>query len=164
MKTTKIISIIVTIILLISASKCEEFPMNPICIENKSEFIIIHHIPWLVIMNNCIIYPDTALSILQKYIGGDTQPNDTRCFEQLNSTYEYWFSSFPNDTISIYLFNKDTVDMYDWEIVQRDYKILQRYDLSLADIYALKEKNGPVITYPPDERMKNMKMYPPYGE
>jgi len=37
--------------------------------------------------------------------------------------------------------------------------------LALTDVVTLKNKYGvPEIPYPPDERMKDMKMYPPYGK
>jgi hypothetical protein len=36
---------------------------------------------------------------------------------------------------------------------------LQRYDLTIENLNSLDW----TITYPPDERMKNIKMYPPYG-
>jgi hypothetical protein len=165
MKKTKIISIIISIGLLLSASKCtiyENFDTIPICIDNLSEFTIARYIPWQVIMDEGVVYPDTTLSIAKERIGCCIHPHETRCFDQLNTTYEHWLSSFPKDTVSIYIFNQDTLDAYPWEIIQRDYKILQRYDLSLEDIYVLKENNIPVIPYPPNEKMKNMKMYPPY--
>lgn len=36
--------------------------------------------------------------------------------------------------------------------------IIQRYDLSLQDLQQINW----TLTYPPNENMKNMKMYPPY--
>ena len=68
---------------------------------------------------------------------------------------------------SFFFFHSDTLKKYPLEILQRDYKILQRYDLSSQDILKLYDgKKGstyPQIPYPPDERMKDMKMWPPYG-
>ncbi|MDR1272999.1 MAG: hypothetical protein LBK12_00465, partial [Odoribacteraceae bacterium] len=77
---------------------------------------------------------------------------------------EKWIAQFPRDTASIYIFNQDTLNAYPWEEIQRDYKILQRYDLSLENFHELENEYGiPVITYPPDARMRHVKMYPPYG-
>lgn len=71
--------------------------------------------------------------------------------------------SLPSDTLSIFYIHSDTLRKYSWEIIQCEYKILQRYDLSIIDIDKLKNEYGiPVIPYPPTETMKNMKMYPPY--
>ena len=77
---------------------------------------------------------------------------------------ENYFDKLPSDTLSVFYFHPDTLAKYSWEEIQRDYNILQRYDLSIADIKMLYRKSGvPEIPYPPDERMKDMKMYPPYG-
>jgi hypothetical protein len=42
--------------------------------------------------------------------------------------------------------------------VSSDSVFLQRYDLTIKDL----DKLGWTLIYPPDERMKNMGMYPPY--
>jgi len=42
---------------------------------------------------------------------------------------------------------------------QSDNFILRRYDLTQEDLQLLNWE----VSYPPDERMKNMRMYPPYG-
>lgn len=62
------------------------------------------------------------------------------------------------DTVSVFVFNKDTFEMYGYENVRQNYRILVRYDLSISDIRSLQF----CLPYPPDESMKNMKMYPPY--
>ena len=49
-----------------------------------------------------------------------------------------------SDTLSIYVFNADTVDLQGWGYVRNGYKILKRYDLSLMD---LKNKNF-LVDYP----------------
>ena len=64
------------------------------------------------------------------------------------------------DTLSLFIFDADTFNMYSWEEIKSGYKILQRYDISPENIKALKYN----ISYPPTEAMKNMKMYPPYGQ
>ena len=50
--------------------------------------------------------------------------------------------------------------MSPWETVREDYIILQRYDLSIAEL----EKLNWTIYYPPAEAMKDIYMYPPYEE
>ncbi|GHT32419.1 hypothetical protein FACS189434_04140 [Bacteroidia bacterium] len=118
---------------------------------------------YIAVSSNGGVYPDTTLSFVKDRITTTINP-----FSQFNSDYgssfEEIFSHFPNDTLSIYIFDRDTLNKYFWEEIQRDYKILQRYDLSFKDIQILQNKYGiPEIPYPPDERMKEMKMYPPYG-
>jgi hypothetical protein len=81
------------------------------------------------------------------------------------ATPEEILDRISSDTLSVYYFHPDTLNVYTWEIIQRDYKILRRYDLSIEDIHKFLNKNNvPEIPYPPDDRMKNMKMYPPYKE
>jgi hypothetical protein len=155
---------IIGIIIVFAFNQCknwiEEF--TPIDIYNNSEFIISTYMPLIGIAG--AVYPDTTLSILKENIGYPTISGKTAHRTISNISYEKWIASFPNDTVSIYIFNQDTLNRYSWEEIQRDYKILQRYDLSLEDIRKLKNQYGvPEIPYPPTEIMKNMKMYPPYG-
>jgi hypothetical protein len=147
------------------ANKCELIMDRyvPLDIANESEFIICSYVPLIGRIGG--IYPDTTLSFDNKNIGYTTNPNEIAHRSVGSISREQWISSFPKDTVSIYIFNKDTLDVYSWQVIQQNYKILQRYDLSLEDINNLKDKYGiPVIAYPPNEKMKNMKMYPPYEE
>jgi hypothetical protein len=76
-----------------------------------------------------------------------------------------YFNNIPSDTLSVFYFHPDTLAKYSWEEIQRDYKVLQRYDLSIEDVKMLYNKNNvPKIPYPPTDAMKHMKMYPPYEE
>jgi hypothetical protein len=60
----------------------------------------------------------------------------------------------------IFIFDGTTMDNTDWEVVKKDYLILQRYDLSLQDFQKLNWK----IYYPPTPAMKDIKMWPPYQD
>ncbi|MFN6946551.1 MAG: alanine/glycine:cation symporter family protein, partial [Cytophagaceae bacterium] len=53
-------------------------------------------------------------------------------------------SGLKRDTMSVYVFHLDTLASYSWEVIQREYKILSRYDFGLSDLEAL----GFVISYP----------------
>jgi hypothetical protein len=66
------------------------------------------------------------------------------------------FEGFPN--IIIFILDWQIVSTTSYNIIERDYLILRRYDLTRADLQLLNWE----VPYPPDERMKNMKMYPPY--
>jgi hypothetical protein len=72
----------------------------------------------------------------------------------------YIYEVQKTDTLCFFIFDTDTINHYDWETIRNEYKILQRYDLSLQDFKRLEY----TITYPPSEAMKNVKMYPPYGQ
>ena len=95
-------------------------------------------------------YTDTTISYIRA--GGF-------CESRANLRYDY-HPDDKVDTFCLFIFDADTFNICSWEEIQSGYKILQRYDLSPEDIKALRDS----ITYPPDERMKDMKMYPPYGQ
>jgi hypothetical protein len=63
------------------------------------------------------------------------------------------------DTIMIFIFDAHVVDTNLWDDVINDYKVLQRYDLSLQNVRLLDWQ----LSYPPTKAMKSMKMYPPYN-
>jgi hypothetical protein len=62
------------------------------------------------------------------------------------------------DFISFYVFDGEVVESNDWNSVVENNLVLQRYDLSLEDFRRLDW----TLTYPPDERMKDIRMSPPY--
>jgi len=70
--------------------------------------------------------------------------------------YENSFS----DTMFVYVFDAMVIRHRPWEVIARDYLVLQRYDLTLEDLQRLNWR----ITFPPDERMRNVKMYPPFNQ
>ena len=84
-----------------------------------------------------------------------------------NTVKEYllyipWEQSFEHgksDTVSFYVFDAAVLETTQWGKVKNDYLVLQRYDLNLENLINLNW----TLSYPPDERMKNMKMYPPCG-
>ena len=63
-------------------------------------------------------------------------------------------------TVFVYVFDAEIIENTEWKVVKRDYLVLKRYDVSLKDLQQLDW----TITYPPDERMKDIKQWPPYGE
>jgi hypothetical protein len=110
-------------------------------------------------------YPDTTISFDKKSMGSPLKANMYHVVNIGTLPIENFFKKLPGDTLSVFYFHTDTVSRYSWEEIQHDYKILRRYDLSLEDIILLKnEYDVPEIPYPPNELMKDMKMYPPYEE
>ncbi|WP_291529406.1 hypothetical protein [Bacteroides sp. UBA939] len=160
----KKIHLAIGVALLFMSGKCNCVDNSyPVFIYNKSEFIISSYLA--LGRTGQTAYPDTSLLFEKKCVGYETKPGD-RAYQSLPTfTYEEWFAMLPQDTLSIFIFNQEVLDNYSWEQIQQDYNILQRYDLSLEDFYSLSDKYGnPVITYPPTGAMRNMKMYPPYGQ
>ena len=103
------------------------------------------------------LYDTASKSIYKVHIGekdNESAINSISCFERTFKIENY------SDEVFIYVFDSEVVENTPWEVVARDYLVLKRYDLTLDDLQILDWK----ITYPPDERMKDMKMYPPYGQ
>ena len=101
------------------------------------------------------IYPDTLLH----------NKEDLRYFNE-RSNISFWqtrdkkwdYILKNSDTISIFIFSVDTLEKYTWDQIKSGYKVIIRYDLSYSNIRQLNY----VIPYPPNESMRNMKMYPKY--
>ena len=77
---------------------------------------------------------------------------------------EYGYTVYGNDTVgydtlSVYVFNDDTLARYGWQTVRENYLVHQRYDLSLDDLKLLNWQ----LYFPPSEEMRDIKMWPPYG-
>jgi len=115
-------------------------------------------------------YPDTLLP--EKYENVTMSRIDNNmtspiyCFvTNLVSSPEKFFQKLPKDTLSIFIFNEfeyDTIPkiLMDsiWNEMNYGKLFLLRYDLSLKDL----EKLDFLLTYPPDNIMKNVRQYPPY--
>ena len=63
------------------------------------------------------------------------------------------------DTLLIFVFNADTLDTFGWDYVREHYMVLQRYDLSLGDLQSVNFR----LSFPPNDAMKHIHMWPPYG-
>ena len=123
-----------------------------------------------IFTNNGWHYPDTTFAVNYVFDPFYNDKKDTanktqwakpfqKCITYVgrHSTWESNFK-YENDTVMIFIFDGDVIGNVDWEIVKKDYLILQRYDLSLQDLQKLNWK----VDYPPTEAMKEMKMYPSY--
>ena len=86
-------------------------------------------------------YPDT--SVPKDFLVGGVVPGDYR-FLDTRGYCDDVFKSLPQDTISIFVFNIDTVSHYPWEEIRNGYKILKRYDLSQQDL----DRMNWAVTYP----------------
>ena len=159
----KTIILFVCFLLILILSSCWEKEGYEFRWVNNANYDIIMHSEYYGAAH---IYPDTLFNIenlIDRPIGILVKANtDQRQF--LHERLEDVIHRTPKDTLSFFYFHADTVNKYSLKILQRDYKILQRYDLSSQDVITLKDRYGrPEIPYPPDTRMKDMKMYPPYG-
>jgi len=69
------------------------------------------------------------------------------------------YDDLRHDTLSLFIFSRDTLQCYGYDNVRDNYRILVRYDLSIDECKQLNY----VFPYPPQPFMRNMKMYPPYS-
>ena len=100
-------------------------------------------------------YPDPSKDSVNYKIMPKCEDN-TPLFKM--SCYEYDFG-YAYDTLLVFVFNADTLEMLGWDTVRAYYKVEQRYDLSLEDL----QNVGFKLSFPPAETMKNIHMWPPYG-
>jgi hypothetical protein len=87
-----------------------------------------------------------------------------RLLTLLYESYEHLFREIKYDTIKLFIFDyAKIVSMDDDEKSRKslpfDSVFLQRYDLTVKDLDAINW----TLSFPPDDRMKDMKMYPPYN-
>ena len=129
---------------------------------NDSAFGLYYYCPSAVVMSTIgsCVYPDTTICF-----GKLTEAESVGAYGMtgIHSQAKYierWFSYFPQDTISIFLFDEETVENVPWETVVKEYLVLQRYDLSIEDFKRLDND----IHYPPTPEMRDIHMWPPYEE
>lgn len=130
------------LILLLTGFKCKNPPIYKqygFDIRNNSNNSIKYYVAALGMEH---IYPDTAL--LSSNPPMVTIPMGESRFWGVGFKLEVLFDQLPVDTLSVYLFNVDTLNKYPWSVIRDNYKVIKRYDLSLPD---LKKRNF-IVTYP----------------
>lgn len=158
MKTIKRISPLLFILL--SASACASiFSIYAFSVKNNSSSDVYFICPSYPPRMQYCIYPDTTVRFtingLHRICVNSSFTKYTSC-----KIIEDWFSYFPNDTVSLFFFDPEVVASNSWETVVDEYLVLQRYDLSIEDFRKLDGR----IPYPPTPEMKDMHMFPPYGQ
>ena len=123
-------------------------------LKNNTDYSIVY-----IVGENIPIYPDTSLIAINSIsMNGKIQSGENLDLWARGVRIKDLFDDLPGDTLSIYLFHIDTLKNNTWADVQAGYKILKRYDLSLEDLEYLDYK----LSYPPDAKMSEVKMYPPF--
>lgn len=146
-------------IMLMTCCGCRDWGEYSLCVQNNSSSDVCFSYPTLGIIldDGFRFYPDTTI-YYEEYVLILKQ--EIRYPGVETNSLENWFSYFPNDTISVFFFDVETIETIPWETICNEYLILQRYDLSIED---LRKLNGH-ITYPPTEEMRGMHMFPPFEE
>lgn len=156
----KIFILFISVILLMS-SQCKkdlsEKRNIPLYFDNNSSLRVT------VLFNTNIdrkaVYPDTNIQLL-------TGPDKRAMIEssksillmEVGSTWsDYFKRSVPNDTISLFVYEWDSLATIPWDTIRSQYLILQRYDLSLKDL----ENRKFEIEYPYDPSRGKLKVWKP---
>lgn len=114
------------------------------------------------------VYPDTAITFSRQFVQFPFKAKTEKeyvfvGFYDISNVYNY----YKTDTLSFFVFNNALLEgkgPSEWEAVAKFYYVKVRYDLSVEDMNRLMVDGVPTLHYPPDERMKNIKMWPPYEE
>jgi len=111
-----------------------------------------------------LIHRPSHISEIEHIKGTVQQRYKIYSAEQDNRRATDWFICYErtfrmDSLINLYIFDATVVENTPWETVAKDYLVLKRYELSLADLQRLDWQ----VTYPPTEAMEDVKQHPPYG-
>lgn len=108
---------------------------------------------------------DTTLYSYWPYVAWSTAFKHTSHYHKNRlDSFEDWIPK-NSEFVSIFVIDDALFREMTVEEVFKNGVYLQRYDLTLKDLHSLCDSSGKLILcYPPDERMKNVHMWPPYGQ
>ena len=155
----KILKSVLCLLLLGSCDSCLEKGEARLCLENESAqdiSVLLGGVQTTADADTILPNID-ALNLLHKI------PKGKQCDMGGVGKIPDWdeiFEYLSIDTMRIFILATDTVNMYDWNIIQKNYNILQRYDVSVEDLRYL---NG-CLYYPPISTMRDIRMWPPYSQ
>ncbi len=154
------VEILMCVLVIAGFNRCEKIAMDiryAVTLENNAD----HSIGCCFALGGKFftLYPDTTLPQTGRYIPKEIRPN-SRFYKDSGLKWKEVYAQLAQDTMSVFIFHTDTLNKYPWEKIRDDYMILKRYDLSLEDL----ERCDYLLTYPPNEQLKGVKMYPPYKE
>lgn len=105
---------------------------NIMWITNNSDISIGYYVADGSLYGNC--YPD-SLPQTDSLVVRKMEPG-TRKVLLYNpcSTWNKFFKWLPHDTLSVYIFDSDSLECYPWNEIRDKYIVLKQYDLSLDDL------------------------------
>lgn len=161
--------ILVSILVVLCSYQCDGFLMDrkyPLYISNNSDRKLLIDINTDGYFSDPE-YPDTTISerILTIQTPFDenwgVKSGHRVMFRESSGPWEVVYETgVPSDTLSFIVYDIDTLNKYPPETIRNNYMILKRYDLSIYDL----QKLDYTLYYPPSETMRNMKMFPPFGD
>ena len=88
------------------------------------------------------VYPDTVLTSFEPFL--KEAPVGMRFLDSKKPFEDLFRDDLPKDTLSIYIFNKDTLGFYPWDTIANRNLVEKRLDFSLSDLQNLNF----IINYP----------------
>ena len=125
------------LVLLSIVPSCKDFPPDRVYsfwIENKSDDLIYFLVSYS--------YPDTIIPDSYDKIKGVSVGSETPY--DSDDPWEEVFEELPSDTLSIFIFDGDSIEESNWQEIREGYKILKRFDISYDDL----KQNKWIVTYP----------------
>ena len=164
----KYIIILVGLFFSFSLTSCEKslsylFGKGSFVFKNNAQYDIMFYSPLIKPHTNDpnenIIYPDTSLCPQmpsKMFVIHSREEGYYNGYRGKDTREDIWPY---NDTISLFVFNADSVSKYGWDPTKEELVLLQRYDVVFDEITGY----GKQPTFPPTEAMRDIKMWPPYG-
>ena len=119
------VTIVFMLLILLSSSSCEKM------VDHVYSIKIVNNSPDTILFYDSYDYPDTLI-VSEKPSLTLVYPSK---YSFLDSKKEWDEVLVPSqDTISIYVLSKDTVENVSWDDIKGEYNILKRYDLSYEDL------------------------------
>ena len=146
MRSTLIFSCLFIIFLITVCSECDHFPGDSryrLFLKNNAQYAVCYYLAFGDGYATTA-YPDTSLPENNVFIHEVIKPNEKSIIYDSGLSWQECFKLLPADTLSVFIFNTDTLNIYPWEEIRANYKILKRYDLSYHD---LKQMNW-TVSYP----------------
>lgn len=143
------------LILIISSSKCkvteQRYPLYIVNNTNQNLYVFFNEDA-----HYKSIYPDTQITNFKDRLGLPIKSFRKELIVDGSATWQSVYEvNVPNDTLSFFIFNTDTLFKYPWDTIRSKYMILQRYDLSLKDL----QNRNFELEYPYDSTRGKLKVY-----
>ena len=154
MKRISLLMVIICIGMLFAANQCNrENCHNEIPFINNSDKVL--YVMGLTYSSDTLFYIGNWLTTPSNNHKVEPNSTNTHCLSRRAGNC---YDVVP--ITRIFIFEEQVILSTPRDTIQQNYMILQRYDLTPEDLELLNWE----VPYPPNERMKNMKMYPPYEE
>jgi hypothetical protein len=125
----KLNNIITTIVLVIQACSCKDHPIGS---EITYSFKLRNNTDKSISVLISYLYPDTSMPNTPEFLGG-INAHDWRYIDS-DKPWAEVIIDLPNDTMSIFFIDNDSLSLYGFGTIRESLNILDRFDVSVADL------------------------------